>query len=313
MKKYNYYETTFPSADGRSNVHAVVYTPVDGKIRGVIQLVHGMIDHVGRYRHVAEFFVSNGYAFAGNDHIGHGKTAPTPTDYGYFAEKDGVLFVLRDIHTMNKYLRAEFPGVPLILFGHSMGSFLSRLYVERHPHSISGHIIHGTGGPNPLLPVGKALVGWKILVRGRKYRSRTLANLAHMGYNTKFDKKEGKTAWLTRDTVMVSDRGDDEMTSFLFTVGGYSDLFKMLGDSNSKKWFAEYPKELPTIIMSGKADPVGNFGKGPDYVYKQLMVSGVKDLSIKMYDGARHELFNETNREEVFSDILEWCEGVLAK
>ena len=313
MKHYNYYETTFPSADGRSTVHAVVYTPASQKIRGVIQLAHGMIDHVGRYRHVAEYLTAHGFAFAGNDHIGHGRTASSPDDYGYFADKDGVLFVLRDIHTMNKYLRAEFPGVPLIIFGHSMGSFLSRLYVERHPHSISGHVIHGTGGPNPLLPLGKALAGWKVLLHGGHYRSKTLADIAHMGYNTKFDKSEGKTAWLSRDTAMVSDRADDEMTSFRFTVKGYSDLFSMLGDSNSKKWFEEYPKELPTLIMSGTADPVGNFGKGPDHVYKQLMVSGVKDLSIKMYEGARHELFNEINREEALSDMLAWCEGVIAK
>ena len=312
MSSYNVSEISFPSADGKNTVRGVIYTPTSGTVRGVVQLVHGMIDHVGRYRLLAEYFTSHGYVFAGNDHLGHGRTA-SPEDYGYFADSDGVLMVLRDIHTMNKLLRSEFTGAPLILLGHSMGSFLSRLYVERHPHSISAHIIHGTGGPNPLLGLGKTLVKWKMLCRGGRYVSKTIVRMAHMGYNTRFDKSEGHTAWLTRDSAMVADRKDDPMTSFYFTLGGYSDLFKMLGDSNSKEWFRNYPKELHTVIMSGTADPVGNFGKGPHYVYKQLMMQGVSDVSLKLYEGARHELFNETNRTEVLSDMLSWIESVVGK
>lgn len=309
MSSYVLSEITFPSADGKNTVTAYIYTPKVGEVRGVVQLSHGMIDHVGRYRLLAEYLTSHGFVFAGNDHLGHGKTAARSEDYGFFAERDGVLAVLRDLHTMNKRLRAEFPGVPLFLIGHSMGSFLSRLYVERHPHSISGHIIHGTGGPNPLLPFGKMLAGWKIFFRGARYRSETIASLAFSGYNSRFDKSEGKNAWLSRDGSMVNGRDDDPATSFTFTASGYSDLFKMVGDSNSKAWFSAYPKELPTLIMSGEEDPVGNYGKGPRYVYKQLMVSGVIDVKLKMYEGARHELFNETNRDEVFADILAWLEG----
>ena len=313
MSNYTISEISFPSADGKNTVRGVIYTPTSGTVRGVIQLVHGMIDHMGRYRHVAEYFISQGYAFAGNDHLGHGKTAASPDDFGYFADSDGVLMVLKDIHTMNKQLRVTFAGLPIILLGHSMGSFLSRLYVECHPHSISAHIIHGTGGPNPLLGLGKTLIKWKMLRRGGRFVSKTIINLAHAGYNSRFDKSEGETAWFTRETEMVSDRRTDPMTSFYFTLGGYADLFKMLGDSNSKKWFENYPKELPTIIMSGTDDPVGNFGKGPEYVYKQLMVQGVSDVSLKLYGGARHELFNETNRLEVFADMLSWIEGVVGK
>ena len=112
---------------------------------------------------------------------------------------------------------------------------------------------------------------------------------------------------------MVSSRVDDPATSFTFTVAAYGELFNMLGESNSKKWFAEYPKLLPTLIISGGADPVGNFGKGPDYVYKQLMMAGVDNVTLKIYDGARHELFNETNREEVFADMISWIEGALGR
>ena len=307
MSSYAFSEISFPSADGKSTVHGEIYTPISGEIRGVIQLSHGMIDYVGRYSLVAEFFTSHGYVFAGNDHLGHGKTAATDSDLGYFADDDG------DLHTMNKHLRATYQGVPIILMGHSMGSFLSRLYVERHPHSISAHIIHGTGGPNPLLPFGKALAKWKTFFRGKKYRSKTLAALAFSGYNARFDKSEGQNAWLTRDGAMVSGRSSDRLTNYVFTISAYADLFKMVGDSNSKAWFEQYPKELPTLVISGADDPVGNFGRGPDYVYKQLMVSGVGDVSLKLYEGARHELFNEINRQEVFEDMLVWIEGAVGK
>ena len=313
MDSYSFSEIKFPSADGKNTVNAEIYTPKDNNIRGVVQLSHGMLDYVGRYRHLAEYLTGHGFVFAGNDHLGHGKTASCDEDFGFFAERDGVLSVLRDIHIMNKYLRSEFVGVPVILLGHSMGSFLSRLYIERHPHSIAGHIIHGTGGPNPLLPFGKALVGLKKVFRGERYRSKTLENLAFSGYNSHFDKSEGKNAWLTRDGATVSGRDDDKMSNFTFTASAYGDLFKMVGDSNSKAWFATYPKELPTLIMSGGDDPVGNYGKGPHYVYKKLMVSGVSNVRLKIYDGARHELFNETNREEVFADIVAFCNGVANK
>jgi alpha-beta hydrolase superfamily lysophospholipase len=313
MSSYVLSEISFPSADGKSTVHGEIYAPLTGEVRGVVQLSHGMVDYVGRYRLLAEFLTSHGYVFAGNDHLGHGKTAASDSDFGYFADEDGVLCVLKDLHSMNKHLRATYSGVPIVLMGHSMGSFLSRLYVERHPHSMTAHIIHGTGGPNPLLPFGKALAGWKTFFRGKKYRSKTLASLAFSGYNARFDKSEGKNAWLSRDGSMVNGRDDDKYTSFIFTISAYSDLFRMVGESNSKAWFASYPKELPTLVISGSDDPVGSFGKGPDYVYKQLMVSGVGDVTLKLYEGARHELFNETNRDEVFRDMLAWIEGVHGK
>ena len=191
-----------------------------------------------------------------------------------------------------------------------MGSFITRLYVERYPHSLKGVIIHGTAGRNPILPMGKALTSLVGFFRGNRYRSSFIEKLAFGGYNSKFPKEEGKNAWLTRETSLVEDRKTDKYTSFTFTVSGYKDLFSMLGSCNTDKWFSEYPKELPTLIVSGKMDPVGNYGKGPDFVHKHLLLAGCKSVDIKMYDGARHELFNETNREEVFSDILAWIKGI---
>ena len=303
---YNFSETTFPSKDGVNTVYAEIYTPRFKEPKGIIQLAHGMIDYVARYRELADFLCENGYIFAGNHHLGHGKTAARREDFGYFADKNGIEIVLRDMHAMNKYLRVSYPDLPVYVMGHSMGSFLARLYAEKYPHSLRGLIIHGTGGPNRLAGVGCALTSLIAFFKGWRHRSKFISNMAFGVYNKKFPKSEGNNAWLTRDLSRVESRDSDEYTSFSFTLSGYRDLFNMVRASNSREWFREYSKELPTLIMSGSMDPVGAYGKGPSYVYKQLLICGCKDVEFKLYEGARHELFNEVCRREVYSDILLW-------
>lgn len=307
---YNLYEYRYPSADGENTVYAEIYTPKETEVKGVVQLAHGMIDYTGRYLELADYLCKNGYVFAGNHHLGHGNSAKTADDLGHFADNGGYEYVLEDLDTFNEYLHKTYPAVPLILLGHSMGSFISRLYAQRHPRNIDGLIIHGTGGPNPLVGAGKLLAGIIKAFRGPRHRSALIENMAFGSYNSKYPKEEGHNAWLTREGELVKDRDTNKFTSFKFTVSSYIVLFNFLADSNSKKWFREYPKELPTLIMSGDMDPVGDYGKGPHYVYKQLMVNGVSNVKLKMYEGARHELFNETCRQEVFADITDWLEGV---
>ena len=308
--KYIMNEISFPSADGSHTIFGRIYMPENGEIKGVVQLSHGMIDHTGRYEALAEYLACCGYVFAGNDHLGHGRSVgEAESDFGYFADKGGIELLLSDLYTMNKLLSERFPGLPIILFGHSMGSFLSRLYVEKHPFTVAGHIIHGTGGPHKvILPMGKALTKFVSLFRGKRYRSKFIAGLAFSGYNSKFPKSEGKYAWLTRDVERVNHRDEDKYTSFIFTDVGYYDLFTMLGRCNSKKWFSSYPKSVATLILSGDMDPVGQYGKGTAYVYKHLLVSGCTSVNMKLYPGARHELFNETCRDEVFGDIVSWLQ-----
>lgn len=307
---YNYSEITFPSSDGKNKVFAEIYTPKTVSAKGVIQLSHGMVDYVTRYTELAQYLTANGYIFAGNHHLGHGKTAAGEEDFGYFAEKGGVDFLLRDLHSMNKQLRAMFPALPVIMLGHSMGSFLARLYAERYPHDIAGLIIHGTSGPNPLIPFGKLAVALRRMSKGDRYRSSFITKMAFGSYNSHYPKSEGKLAWLTRDTQTVTGKYTDKYSSFKFTLSAYRDLFDMISRSNSSEWFSNYPKELPTLIVSGDDDPVGSYGKGPTYVYKKLLMARHSKVSLKLYKGARHELFNEINREEVFCDLVLWLDGV---
>jgi alpha-beta hydrolase superfamily lysophospholipase len=308
---YNFNEYRFPSSDGKNTIYAEIYTPKNVQPQGIVQLAHGMIDYTGRYTALAAFLTSHGFIFAGHHHLGHGKSVSSPEDFGFFAERDGYKYVIEDVHLMNKHLHKSYPNLPVILLGHSMGSFISRLYAEEYPSSISGLIIHGTGGPNPLVGVGKLLAKLIRSFYGPRHRSELINKIAFGSYNSKYPKEEGHNAWLTRDLDKVADRDTNEFTSFKFTTSGYIDLFTFLAGCNSKAWFKNYPKSLPTIIMSGDMDPVGNYGNGPHYVYKQLMIGGAENVTFKIYEGARHELFNETNADEVFEDILAWISGVV--
>ncbi len=306
---YIHKDLTFPSSDGKNTIHAELFIPSDNNIRGVVQISHGMTDYIGRYKGMAEALCANGYALAGNDHLGHGDSVATPEDYGFFASKDGYKYVIDDVKKMNDLLRKEFSGLPIVLLGHSMGSFIARLYAVKYPTSIDALIIHGTAGPNPATGAGKLLVKLLRAIKGERHRSKFVCSLADGGYNKGFDPAEGVGAWLTRDGSMVADRVGNPKNDFIFTLAGYEDLFTMLGGCNAKEWFASFPKDLRTLVVSGEKDPVGGFGKGVRYVYDNLKKNGAS-VELKLYSEARHELFNETNREEVFADLAEWLGGV---
>lgn len=310
---YIHSEFSFKSSNGKNNIHAEIYAPSEGEVRGVVQLAHGMVDHVGRYTALAEYLTGEGFVFAGNDHLGHGKTVAVADDFGFFESKDGYKYVVDDLYLMNLEIRKKYPGKPIILLGHSMGSFLSRLYAVKYPKTIDGIIIHGTSGKNPAVPLGKAVVAVLRAIKGERYRSAFVKKLSFMGYNSKFDKSEGEDAWLTRAGELVADRKGDPRTEFIFTLAAYNDLFTMLGECNGSQWYEDYPKGLPTILMAGGMDPVGNYGEGVREVYDGLSKAGVVSLDIEIYEGARHELFNETNRAEVFRDISDWLSAIVAK
>lgn len=306
---YLHKELTFPSSDGRNTIHAELFIPSDNKVRAVVQVAHGMMDYIGRYTLMADALCASGIALCGNDHLGHGDSVATPDDYGFFASRDGYKYVIDDVKEMNDLIRKELPDLPVILLGHSMGSFISRLYSVRYPDSIDGLIIHGTAGPNPATGAGKLLVKLLRAIKGERYRSKFVCSLADGGYNKGFDPAEGDGAWLTRDPSMVADRVGNPKNDFIFTLAAYEDLFNFLGDCNSKAWFKAFPAGLRTLVISGDTDPVGGFGKGVRYVYDNLKKNGA-DVELKLYEGARHELFNETNRDEVFADLIKWIEGI---
>ncbi len=307
---YIHRELSFPSTDGKNTIHAELFIPSDNNIRAVVEISHGMMDYIGRYKLMAEAFCTAGIALAGHDHLGHGDSVSTPDDYGFFASKGGYDFVIDDVKKMNDLIRREIPDTPVVLLGHSMGSFIARLYAAKYADSIDGLIIHGTAGPNPATGAGLLLVKLLRAVKGERHRSKFVCSMADGGYNKGFDPSEGDGAWLTRDPSMVADRVGNPKNDFIFTLAGYEDLFRFLGDCNAADWFARFPKKLPTLVVSGEMDPVGGFGKGVRYVYDNLKKNDAA-VSLKLYEGARHELFNETNRDEVFADLISWINSII--
>ena len=175
---YEFKEISYPSSDGIHTIHAEIYFPKQRTPVGIVQIAHGMVDYVERYEPLADFLTGEGYIVAGNDHLGHGKSVFSPDELGYFAKKGGTDYVIEDLYEMNKILRNTYKGLPLVLLGHSMGSFIARIYANKYPHSISGLIIHGTAGPNPILPLGKAVAALISLLRGERYRSKMLKKLS---------------------------------------------------------------------------------------------------------------------------------------
>lgn len=304
-------ESTFLSHDGKSRSAYYLFIPKCDAPKGIIQISHGMCEYVMRYEEFARRLCREGYVVCGNDHIGHGKTAPSDELLGYTAANEGAMIMVRDVRMLSGIVRNRFPSLPLFLVGHSMGSFIARKYIELYGKEITGAVIVGTGGPESPTALGKALAKLIIKAKGDTHRSKLLDSIAFGSYNKKFKNEKDSASWLTRDPAIREKYVGDKYCSFKFTARGFYDLFDILGSVSDKEWAEKLPKDLPVLIISGDADPVGNYGKGVTAVYKRMEKAGMEDVTLRLYHGARHELFNETSREEIISHTLEWIESNL--
>lgn len=312
MPKTEKRDIRFKSADGQSMVAGFFYTCEEAPPVCVLQISHGMCEYMGRYEDFARFLAGQGVAVCGNDHLGHGETANHPDDYGYFTEKNGRRHILEDLKTMNQKAHEAFPGLPVVLLGHSMGSFFARRYAVLWPESIQGLILSGTGGKNPLAGAGIALVRALQAVYGPRHRSRLVRSMAFGSYLNKIEKPLTRFDWVSRDMDVVRDYSQNPLCNFTFTLNGFHELFKILDEVSSPAWAVGVTKDMPVYLFSGDADPVGDYGKGVVQVAGWLRGAGVKHLEYKLYPGGRHEMLNELGREEVYADVLAvlrgWCE-----
>ncbi len=309
MPDYTIHNVRFTSSDGRSRVHGWVYAPNTPPV-GMLQISHGMCEYIHRYHHFMEALCQLGFVVFGNDHIGHGESSD-PENYGYFGEKNGYRHLVADLHRMSVIVKEKYPSLPLFLFGHSMGSFVARLYLSKYASDVDGAILCGSSGPNPLAKGGILAASAAIKLKGSMWRSPQLSSLAFGNYNSKYDPQRTSFDWLTRDESIVDSYMQDAGCMFLFTASGLRDLFTMVSLCNEKKWFRSLPKNLPVLLISGDMDPVGDYGKGIMTIHQKLLEAGMMDVSMILYPGARHELLNELNREEVLTDIHNWLKDQL--
>lgn len=310
----NYSKTTgsFPSCNKKTDDAWYCYAPAEGGIRGVVQLSHGMCEYVERYEPLADFLCGQGIAFCGHDHPGHGRSAPTKEELGFMDEKDGAALLVADLKRMNLLVQEKFPGVPLFLLGHSMGSFVARAYLSRYAEGLAGAVICGTSGGNPGAKVGVTIANSLIRQKGDHYRSKRLNDIAFGTYNKKFGENPPTAyEWLAKDRALVDRYNDDPWCNFTFTTAGFRDLFTLLQQISAPEWAKSVPKALPLYLIAGEMDPVGDYGKGVRKVAARLMEAGTRDLSLRLYPEDRHEIFNETDKQKVYADLLGWLNAHL--
>ena len=302
-------EFTYPSKDGRTQIHGIEWIP-EGDVRGVVQIAHGMVEFVGRYDRFARVLAEHGFYVTGNDHLGHGKSVTGESELGYFAKQNGNLCVIADMHHLREKTVRTYPDVPYFLFGHSMGSFQVRKYIEMHGEGLAGAVIMGTGyQPKQTLNAGILLTNILAKTKGDHHRSNLVNNMALGSYNKSFEPARTPADWLTRDEAIVDAYVAEPLCQFIFTVNGYNNLFRGMRYAQEPQNLAKIPKDLPVLVVSGAKDPVGNFGKGPEQVAQSYRETGIRDVTCKLYPEDRHELLNELDKETVDGDILSWFEA----
>ncbi len=303
-------EYSFKSATGVCTIHGCEYIP-DDEVKAVIVIHHGMAEHQERYRGFIEFLTANGIAVFMHDMANHGKSNQNFKETGYFGEKDGYKFLVKDLKTTFDRAKAAYPDKKIIAMGHSMGSFITRCFTAWYADAgFAGAIYMGTGGSNPAAAAGDILSAFLAKMQGSKHKSKFIDKMTFGTYNKNF---EGRTGfdWLTRDDKIVDRYISDDYCGFLFTVQGMNDLIKLNINANSPEWYNSVPKDIPILVISGEMDPVGNYGAGLREVHTKLLESGHSQAQLKLYEGGRHEILNEINKDEVYADILAFVENTV--
>ena len=309
MKKEEFY---FDSRDGVTQIHAVKWIPDRDPIC-IVQIVHGMAEYVQRYERLAQELVQEGILVTGEDHLGHGlsvrkKNGEEGHPYGYFCAHDPATVAVRDVHRLKKIVQEQYPGVPYLILGHSMGSFILRNYLCRYGTGIDAALIMGTGMPaRPVVRLAKGISRLFLLLGGSKKKNRLLHAMAFGSYNKRIENPKTPVDWLSTDEAEVAKYAADPLCGFVFTANGFWTLFELLDRLNDRKYLEQMPKDLPVLFLSGEEDPVGDYGAAVRRVAEDFRGLGMYRTQIKLYPGMRHELVNETGREEVLRDILAWA------
>ncbi|HIX65348.1 MAG TPA: alpha/beta hydrolase [Candidatus Anaerotruncus excrementipullorum] len=296
----------FKSSNGQAQIFGWIYQPE--RARAAVQIVHGMSEHMGRYHEFMRMLAQNGYVACGIDQLGHGRSAGEGPK-GFFAEQDGWKRLLDDQARFGKIVSSELPGLECFLLGHSMGSFIARLYAARYPKALAGLILMGTARAGLRTEMAMRMAAAAAKKHGPYFVDHSFDKYLFIPFNQHFSPKVTDFDWLSRDAQAVQQYVNDPACGFTFTTSGLRDLFTLLNSCNQPKCFAALEKSMPLLLVSGEQDPVGEFGMGVTRVYDRYLKAGMQDVELVLYDGARHELLHETNRQQVFQDLLDWLDA----
>jgi len=303
----------FSASDGKK-LYLYRWKPDTDDAKAAVLICHGMAEHAERYDYTASKLVEAGYAVYAADIRGHGKSVETEEGevFGFFAEENGWDRIVEDQKEIAEKIRDEYPDTPIFLLGHSMGSFIARTLMFTYPEYFAGVILSGTAG-NPGIKgfFGRMLARRAAAGKGAKEKSQKMHDMTFGAYNNAFKPVRTEFDWLSRDEEQVDAYVEDPMCGFVCTASLFRDLLDGLQRIHDRKNIQQIPKNLPVLLISGSQDPVGGAGKGVQQVHDLFQQHGMQDLSMKLYEGARHELFNETNRDEVIQHVLDWMNGHL--
>jgi len=298
-------ELSFRSCADSGDIYVRAYLP-DGPVRGTLQIAHGLAEYIARYDDFMRFLADEGWAVYGNDHLGHGKSIHNGR-HGYIGESSGWNTLLGDMMTVYKTIDAEHPDVPHFLFGHSMGSFLARTFIIKYGNLLSGCILCGTGHPPKAVTMGaRALAGVEIRRHGAGYYSQLLDSVMNKQYNGGYDNPRTAFDWISSDPNRVDEYIDDPLCGFVPTAGLLGEILRGVDFITRPRNIEKMPKDLPIYFISGGDDPVGELGQGVIRAYKAFLKAEMKDVSLKLYPGLRHEIMLETDRDEIMGDVLNW-------
>ncbi len=283
-----------------------------GPARAVVQIAHGLAEHAGRYARLAEALTGASYAVYANDHRGHGHTAKSPEDLGLFALQGGWTKCLDDLWRLNRHIAALHPGLPIVLLGHSMGSFMAQQFISEHGGALAGVVLSGSNGkPAPIAAMGRLIARMERLRLGPRGRSPLIQALGFSAFNKRFAPNRTAFDWLSRDPAEVDKYAADPLCGFQATTQLWIDFLDACAALAQPSLQARIPKTLPIYIISGTRDPVSNDVKGLDQLLAAYRAAGLTKVEHRFYPEGRHELFNETNREEVTRDLLAWIKGAV--
>lgn len=308
MAVFNEFE--FPSSDGKTGIYVREWIP-EGEIKGFVQIAHGVAEYAARYDDFMKFLADNGYATAANDHLGHGKSVVSEDKRLFFAEENGWDLVVGDMKKLHDQLKEKYPEKKAVLFGHSMGSFLSRTYIIKYPDDFDAAVICGTGQQGGLLvSVGEMMAKRECRKIGASKPSLKMTGLAFGGYNKKFEPKRTSVDWLSRNEENVDRYAADPLCGGISSAGLFRDMMGGIKFIGNKANIEKMRKDMPVFLIAGSMDPVGDYGKAVKKVYQMFLAAGMKRVSMKLYEGDRHEILNEDDRQQVYDDVLGWIEAV---
>ncbi|GGB35965.1 alpha/beta hydrolase [Lentibacillus populi] len=295
-------EYWLPMNDG-TEVYLKKWYEENRKPKAIIQFAHGMVEHINRYKDFAKFLVAQDIFVYGNDHRGHGKTGDKQGMLGYLADESGFSKTAEDLYTITKHIKQELPGTPIFLLGHSMGSFLARTYIQTHSNEIAGVILAGTGFYPPLT----SYTGRKIAsLLPPKKPSKVMNFIAFGTFNKRIRPKETAFDWLTSDAKIVQTYMDDPYCGYIPTAQFFVDLMTGLSTIHDQKGNQMIRNDLPMLLISGDADPVGSYGKGIWKTANMYAKADLENIKVTLFKDGRHEILNESNKAEVYQHVVEW-------